>query len=124
MQFKSLILLALSAPLPAAAFGNLDCIAIESCGNGGCGPTTDPFAVDFDWEGDAATVTFDDQSSVLPLGSRGENNTTVVFEYGSMEDTKRLLRVETSGTDITAFYTFPHSGVTTWVGTCDVRQAA
>lgn len=126
MQIKALALLAILAPLPAAAFGDLDCITIESCGNGGCGPVTEPFAIDFNWADEQAVVTVGDMEHALPWASTGESEDSLasVLEYGNMDDTNRLLRIEASGLDITAYYTFKDPAVTTWVGTCDVRTAA
>lgn len=126
MQHKVLTLLTLLAPLPAAAFGNLDCIAIESCGNGGCDPVSKPFAIDFDWWANAAIVTQDGTDHPLPWAQTGETDDGLAstLEYGDTEAISRFLRIEASGLDITAYYTFKDPSVTTWVGTCNVRKAA
>lgn len=126
MQFKALILIATLAPLPAAAFGNLDCITIETCAASVCGPETGAFAIDFDWADQSATVTAPDTNSQLPWLATGETEDGVasVLEYGSSGDLSHALRVEASGLDITAYYTFSDPSAITWVGTCDVRQTA
>lgn len=126
MSFRPVLLIATLAPLPAAAFGDLDCITLQSCGNAGCQPETSPFAVTFDWAGDAVVVTVDDTDHRLDWvttdGIAGALGTRL--EYGDMEDTNRLLRIEATATEITAQYTFRAPLVTTWDATCDVRQAA
>ena len=126
MQFKALSLLASLAPLPAAAFGDLDCITISSCGNSGCMPETTPFGVTFDWANDSVMVTVEDNDHVLPWVATDETTDGLgsVIEYGDMEDTNRLLRIEANGATITAYYTFRSPRVTTWEATCDLRQAA
>jgi hypothetical protein len=126
MQFKALLLMATLAPLPAAAFGNLDCITIEDCDTSGCVPGTRTFAIDFNWADQTATVTAPDINSQLPWLATGETDDGVasVLEYGSSGDLSHALRIEASGLDITAYYTFSDPSATTWVGTCDVRQAA
>lgn len=126
MQPKVLTFLALLAPLPAVAFGDMDCIAIESCGNGGCGPTTELFSVTFNWGADSVTVEADGTAHDLPWVSSGDSTNMLgtEIEYGDLNDTNHLLRIIASGTDITAYYTFRTPLVTTWRATCDVRQAA
>lgn len=126
MQFSPILLIASLAPLPAATFGDLDCITIKSCGNSGCGPLTEPFAVTFDWAGDAAIVTVNGTDHRLPWVATDTTTDDLgtFIEYSDMEDTNRLLRIETVGADITALYTFRGPRVTTWDATCNVRQAA
>jgi len=106
--------------------GDMDCIAIESCGIGGCGPTTELFSVTFNWGADSVTVEADGATHDLPWASSSDSEDSLasVLEYGNMEDTDRLLRIEAQGDDILAFYTFKTASVTTLVGTCDVRKAA
>ncbi|MCF2870261.1 hypothetical protein L0664_04205 [Octadecabacter sp. G9-8] len=126
MQPKSFLLIALLAPQTAAAFGDLDCITIESCENGGCGPRVEPFAVMFDWSDETATVEAVDVQDTLAWTFTGESEDRLasVLEYGDLTETESLLRIEASGLDITAYYTFKTPSVTTWVATCDVRKAA
>lgn len=126
MQSKVLFLIAFLAPQTAAAFGDLDCIADESCGNGGCGPVIEPFAITFDWAAEEVTVEADGLQNILAWSYTGqsEDSPASVMEYGDLTEDRSLLRIEASGTDITAYYTFPKNGTTTWVGTCDVRRAA
>lgn len=67
MQPTALALIACLAPLPAAAFGDMDCIALESCTADACTPfsdlTTDLtlFSVSFDWGAQQANVTSNDE---------------------------------------------------------------
>jgi len=130
MLFKSFLVITCLAPLPAVAFGDLDCITTQSCGNAGCTPETTPFAVTFHWADNTVTVTVDDIDHELPWISTDNSATaaddtlSTQLEYGDMEDINRLLRISASGTDITARYTFRSPLVTTWDATCNVRQAA
>ena len=126
MQFKTLTLMALCAPLPATAFGDLDCITLQSCGNSGCMPETTPFGVTFNWADDSATVGVDGVDHTLPWVATDTTTDGLgtVIEYGDMADINRLLRIEAVGTEITAHYTFRSPRVTTWEATCDLRQAA
>jgi hypothetical protein len=119
-------LIALLAPLPAAAFGDLDCITIEFCGNAGCGVDATPFAVTFDWANNTAILTVDGTDHALPWVSTDETGDALasVMEYGDMDDINHLLRIEARGTDITAYYTFRNPLVTTWRAVCDLRTAA
>lgn len=125
-----LSLIALLAPLPAAAFGDLDCIAIEACvslsGETECTPASDPFAVTFDWANDAATLRFSDIDHRLIWLSTGdwEDQMSTVIEYSDIDGTDRALSIVANGADISAYYsTYEQSGTTTWVGICDIRRA-
>lgn len=124
VQNGALALVALLAPLPAAAFGDLDCITLEFCGNAGCGVETTPFALTFDWAADTAILSVSDTDYVLPWVATDDTDNASTLEYGDMDDINHLLRIEANGTDITAYYTFRNPLVTTWRATCDVRQAA
>lgn len=126
MQPPTVALIALLAPLPATAFGNLDCISYESCGNGGCGPETQPFAIDFDWATDTAIVTQDEDTKILKWTSttQTDDGLASVLEYGDLDTTDHFLRIEANGQDITALFTVTDVSTVTWIGTCNVRQAA
>lgn len=127
MQPRALLVIALlAAPHTAAAFGNLDCITVESCTDTGCTPQTIPFSITFEWANETAIVATNDAAHVLPFASSGDSETTLgsVIEYGDPATANRLLRIEASGTDITAYYTFQDDMTATWVATCNVRQAA
>ena len=130
MQFKAFLFIATLAPLPAAAFGDLDCITVETCGNGGCGPDVPEaakfFAVTFNWGEDTVTVTARDTDTVLDWATTTETDDSLasVLEYGDLANAGHRLRIEAQGSDITALYTFSDVSTFTWVATCDVRQAA
>lgn len=125
MQPQILALIVTLAPLPAAAFGDLDCITFETCGNGGCGPILESFASTFDWNGEAASVDASGDVTTLPLMTRGEDACAVVLEYGDNIDAPApTLRIESTNGAVVAYFTFAQSGWTTWVGDCNSRQAA
>ncbi|MBT8411674.1 MAG: hypothetical protein KJP02_07755 [Octadecabacter sp.] len=131
MQPRAFLLIALLAPQTAAAFGDLDCISIESCTNGECAPASDPFALTFDWVVGAATVTFDGIATTLPLASPITTQTDeddqmqTVVEYGVPADAdSSLLRVEAAGNDILAYFSFQTPSPVTIVAQCNRRQAA
>ncbi len=131
MQPRAFLFVALLAPHSAAAFGDLDCISIESCSNSGCAPATVPFALSFDWSSGEATVLSAGVATTLPLTSPittqtdGADQMQTVVEYGTMDsDLNHLLRVEATGNEIFAYWTFKDPLVTTVVAQCDRRQAA
>lgn len=131
MQPSILAVIALLVPLPAAAFGDLDCISVESCGNGGCGPAADPFGLTFDWAEGSATVTYAGADTTLPITSPistqmdDADQMQTVVEYGDLaEADSSLLRVEATGGDILAYFSFKTPGTTTLVAQCNARQAA
>jgi len=131
MQPHALLLIALLAPQTAAAFGDLDCISIESCTNGDCAPASDPFALTFDWAVGEATVTFGGTATTLPLASPittqtdDDDQMQTVVEYGVLTDeASSLLRVEATGNDILAYFSFQAPTSITIVAQCNRRQAA
>ena len=131
MQPVALALIALLVPLPAAAFGDLDCISIESCTNGDCAAASDPFALTFDWAVGEATVTFGGNETTLPIASPVTTQTDdddqmqTVVEYGVPNDEKSsLLRVEATGNDILAYFSFQTASKIMVVAQCNKRQAA
>lgn len=125
MQPSTLAFLALIAPLPATAASVLDCISIESCGNGGCGPETSAFTIFFD-ENDVATINVDDTAVSLSLRMRGESHDPTlmaVSEFGDLGVDNYLLRLETEASKITAYYTFENPLAETWVANCSQGSA-
>lgn len=132
MPSKALALILILAPLPAAAFGNLDCITLETCTGDTCQPaqTPDPFSITFDWPNETATVEarLDGAAATvtLPWAATSDDTETpgTVLDYGAPYENATALRLIADGADITALYTLDPAGVETWVGTCDVRRAA
>lgn len=131
MRTGILVLLALLAPQTAAAFGDLDCISIESCTNGGCAPASETFGLTFDWAAGAATVTYNDTGTTLPMTAPvtmqpdDADQMQTAVEYGDLEDAdSSLLRVEATGSDILAYYAFKTPATVTLVAHCNRRQAA
>lgn len=142
MQPYIVSLIALFAPLPAVAFGDLDCIALKSCTNDTCSPITDLtsngslslFSVTFDWTAQQALVTSGGGTSALPLIQRPLSTvlegdapilqTTAVFG----DDTLGHLRIQgqdsASGHSLIAFWTLNSPPSTILRATCETRKAA
>lgn len=127
MRFTPFALIALFAPLPAAAFGNLDCITFQSCDvNSLCAAQTTPFAIDFDWANEQALVGLPDDTFALPWIATGQSDDGLasVLEYATEGDATQALRIEASGMDIIAYLKITTLEKITWTALCDVRSAA
>lgn len=128
MQPHTLALIACLAPLPAAAFGDLDCISVETCVDGQCSATTDAFAVTFDWAGSAAIVDIGDTTVTYPLvaGDEGSGDLPDTdLEFGDIAGgNPGLLVIAESPDDILAFFAEGPAPITLRTGFCDVREAA
>jgi hypothetical protein len=140
MQPTALALIACLAPLPAAAFGDMDCIALESCTADACTPfsdlTTDLtlFSVSFDWGAQQANVTSNDETMALPLIQRPRSTvsngdapimeTTALFGDPSTGHLRIQGQDSASGQSLIALWTRSSASSATLRARCDLRTAA
>lgn len=130
MQPK-LALIAMLAPLPAAAFGDMDCISIDACYSEICVAQNDVFSITFDWQDATATVVIADETLTLPA-SDAPDDTGTTLAYGAQSGAEPGLTViAQSATRIVAYLTksagYETEGEDTMMSysaVCDLKEAA
>lgn len=126
MQCLPLAILTTVAPLSAAAFGDMDCIAVETCTSETCEITSAPFAVTFDWTAGTVAVELDSEATIFQESALPEPSPTTLV-YGDFFDNAPGLLLNAEDADsIIAYLTLsaePEPGLIQYTGECSPRRA-
>jgi hypothetical protein len=123
MQSAFHLLIAPTAPHTAEAFGNMNCISIESCDNANCGPASDPPSITFDWTDNLTVLIAGEIEKYLPKVSNANDAGGSRTVMGN-DVMNRLSRTEASKANVLAYFPVKNCTVTTLAVQYYTRQAA
>lgn len=109
------------APSGAWAFGDLDCIGVETCTLEVCTPSLQVFAIAFTWPEDRADITLANTTTRLMLDPDSLGAGEMIFT--GTDAAARLVLSFANGRDIAMTYR-PDGDATTHTAICAHREAA